>query len=222
MQQPFSCVPAVFQSIEATLSKPRLSRYLPAANGFAQFALRLYLWNAMICESFYLPCQLAEVSLRNGVFRALNDRYGPDWYTQGRFTCNLPDRHKKDLQAAIQDSQTEHGENATADHIVARLSLGFWVHLFTKNFEHLLWKGGFTVAFPNLPQNIGRIDIHRKIERFRNFRNRTAHHFAVFDKGPISHYADIMEIIGWSCADTAWLAKELAKVPTVINQRPSS
>jgi hypothetical protein len=221
MQQPFSCVPQVFLAVEGALSKPRLSRYLPAAKGNPQFALRLYLWNAMICESFYLPCQLAEVSLRNGIYRALNTRYGEDWHSQGRFVCNLPDRHKHDLATAIQDSKVEHGKNATADHIVARMPLGFWAHLFTKNFEHLLWKGGFSVAFPNLPAGTDRTLIHSKIERFRKFRNRTAHHFAIFDKGPTSHYADIVEIIAWSCGDTAWLAKELARVPAVINQRPA-
>ena len=222
MQYHFSCVPQVFRSIEDTLSKPRLSRYMPASSGNPQFALRLYIWNIRICESFYLPCQIAEVSLRNAVFKALNTRYGVDWYLQGRFTCNLPDRHKDDLNKAINDSKQEHGRNVTPNHIVARLTLGFWIHLFTKNFEHLLWKNGFAIAFPNLPPHYNRMTIYEKIEQFRNFRNRSAHHFAVFDKRPVSQYQNIIEIIKWTCLDTAWLSTELSRVPSVINQRPPS
>lgn len=220
MQHPFSCVPKVFQFVENTLSKPRLSRYIKPANGNYQLALRFYIWNARICESFYLPCQVAEVSLRNSIFKVLNDSYGVDWYKQGRFTCNLPDRHKDNLSQAINESRQEHGNNVTPNHIVARLTLGFWAHLFTKNFEHLLWKQGFRVAFPNLPATYDRVKIYEKIDQFRDFRNRTAHHFAVYDKGPTRHYQNVIEIIKWSCADTAWFFAELSKVPTVINQRP--
>ena len=220
MQYPFSCTPQVYTQIEGTLSKPRLGRYLPAAKGDKHLSLRLYIWNIRICEAFYLPCQLAEVALRNGILRVLNQKYGCDWHTIDRFTCNLPNRHKSLLSKAIDDSRKDHGKYATPNHIVALLPLGFWVHLLTRNFEHLLWRNGLSEAFPNLPTAYSRNDLYDKVEQFRSFRNRTAHHFAIFDKGPIKHYQNILEIISWTCADTAWLSRELSRVPSVINQRP--
>ncbi len=41
-----SLTPATLRAVEATLSPARLSRYLAAADGNLELALRLYIWNA--------------------------------------------------------------------------------------------------------------------------------------------------------------------------------
>ena len=49
------------------MSPARLDRFVPAARGDRNHALRLYIWNARLCEKFYLPIQLAEVTMRNAI-----------------------------------------------------------------------------------------------------------------------------------------------------------
>lgn len=69
MQPLFSCVPSVYAEIEGALTQVRISRYLAAAKNDKQLALRLYVWNARLCECLYLPVQFTEVAVRNAVMR---------------------------------------------------------------------------------------------------------------------------------------------------------
>lgn len=45
------------------MSQARLARYLPAAKGDRFHALRHYVWNARLCEEFYIPLQFSEIAL---------------------------------------------------------------------------------------------------------------------------------------------------------------
>jgi hypothetical protein len=67
-----------------------------------------------------------------------------------------------------------------------------------------------------LPEN----DIHNAADRLRRFRNRVAHHNAIFDKGPTAEYRNIQNIIGWICPETLWLMRQLSNPASVINRRP--
>jgi hypothetical protein len=220
MQAPFSCTPSTFANVERAFSRARIGRFLPAANGDKQFALRLLVWNAKLCEAAYTPLQIAEVSLRNTLHSALILRYGVGWETQGRFTCNLTVRLKEELDSIIRKERATRGAAFTIDHIVAGLSFGFWVHLLTRSFDHLLWKSGIFPVFPNAPKGTTRIYTHEKVEQFRKWRNLIAHHYAIFDKRPVAEQSNIFEIVGWIDDDVGWLAKELSELSTVINKRP--
>ena len=74
---------------------------MPAAGGDKHKALRLYVWNARICEAFYLPLQLAEVTIRNRIHAGVILRYGTGWELQGRFLCTLPQRLRSELNEAL-------------------------------------------------------------------------------------------------------------------------
>lgn len=101
MQYPFSCAPGTLTKIEATISAPRLGRYLAEAKNDRNCALRLYVWNARICEAFYLPSQLAEVALRNALHAALCENFSGNWHMNPAFVSPLPERLKSDLSHAI-------------------------------------------------------------------------------------------------------------------------
>ncbi len=147
-------------------------------------------------------------------------RYGSSWFDDLRFTCILPDRLKDELASAVEEEKAKHPTALTADHIVARLSLGFWIHLLTKSFEHVLWLQGMRRSFPKIDRHLTRADVHRKVDQLRFFRNRIAHHNAIFDRGPAAAYKNIQEIVSWVCADSLWLMKELANPARVIQDRP--
>ncbi len=222
MQYPFLCTSGVQDALERALSVARLGRYLPAAGGDRYRALRLYVWNARLCEAFYLPCQIAEITIRNSISRALSSHYKTDeWYTKGGFLCQLPPRLKGELDDVISDKRGDHGAGMTHDHVIAGLSFGFWTHTLTKNFENAgIWPKNISLAFPCAPINISRSDLYKRVDSVRSFRNRIAHHYAVFDKAPNSMHKDILEVIEWSCEETAWLVRGLSKVSQTINARP--
>lgn len=222
MQYLFSCTPETQNALERTLSAARLSRYLPAAKGDRYQALRLYIWNVRLCEAFYLPCQIAEVSIRNSISGVLAKHFKSErWYAKGSFRGLLPDRLIGELDSIITEKSREHGSQLTHDHIIAGLSFGFWSHTLTRNFEKAgIWPASIQLAFPNAPRGTDRNAAYWKINEIRSFRNRIAHHYAVFDKAPSAMHAKLIEVISWSCQDTAWLVKHLSRVSQTINSRP--
>lgn len=218
MQDPFSLTTSTMQAVTHVLTPHRLGRYLAAANGDQHLALRLYIWNARLCEAFYLPCQMAEVACRNAIARALTEHYGMHWHNDEHFRSVLPKRLRCELENAVLLSQQHRG--GSADRVAGALTFGFWVHLLTKGFDFILWKSGMSGCFPNAPSGIARGDIHRRVDRVRMFRNRIAHHDAVFDRQPTSEHGNIVQTVGFVCPETQWLLVRLSRVPRTINARP--
>jgi hypothetical protein len=149
MQYLFSCLPVVYAEIEGSLSEVRLSRYMAAARNDKQRALRLYVWNARLCETFYLPIQIAEVAARNAVLKPLGRRFGQKWYEDPRLTAILPPRLEQELEDAVDKERRRHGGSLSSGHVVSALSLGFWVALMGTSYSNHLWHNGIRGSFPN-------------------------------------------------------------------------
>lgn len=128
------------------------------------------------------------------------------------------------LKIELRETRTKEtgkkGLRVTTDDIVAGISFGFWSHLLTVNFDHILWKGGISHAFPHAPAGTTRQNVHDRVDALRLWRNRIAHHYAVFDRRPTAEYQNLMEIVRWINPDMLWFMRELSNVTLVINQRP--
>jgi hypothetical protein len=220
MQHPFSVMPTVLAAIEATISAARLERYLPIS-GDRQLALRTYTWNARLCEQFILPVQLAEICVRNALNRALVSKFGVNWFSNASLFSPLPDRLKNEISQAVKSERNQHGDAFSVNHMVSALSFGFWVHLTTKSAIRLIWGGKLPALFAHLPGGTADQQVFEKIDQLRKFRNRLAHHNAIFDKRPAAEYRNIQDIIGWACPDTLWFMRQLVNPAAVINQRPT-
>ena len=221
MQYPFSCIPNVLGAIEATMSQARLGRYLPDAKGDKNLALRLYIWNARLCEEFYLPIQMTEVAVRNGIHRRLSTLYGDNWFAVTRFTDILPDRHKDEIASTVQTQRERRRATFAVDHVVAGLSFGFWQNLLGRNHAFVIWKkDAIYESFPHLPRTLGRDTLYKRVERLRQFRNSVMHHYAIYDKGPSREFSNIRDILGWACPESLWLMGELSNPATVLQRRP--
>ena len=202
------------------MSPARLARFSAAANGDKNLALRLYIWNARLCEAFYLPLQVAEIAVRNAVHIPLRSRFGPAWFSSGKFLDQMPKRYKEEVYETVQREAARRGAAFTGDHVVAALTFGFWVHLLTSRYDNILWQGGVSRSFPHITRGMTRADVHEKVERLRDFRNLVAHHSAIFDRGPKAEYQNLVDILGLICPDTLWLLGELSNPDKVINARP--
>jgi hypothetical protein len=123
---PFSYTPGIIQSLETALSTERLTAYLRVTGSDRDRALRLYLWNTEISAAFYGPLQGLEVALRNALHRELSRVFGTSWYDAPAMPLapRAQDRIR-DAKASIAHSR----KPVIPPHVVAVLSLGFWVSL---------------------------------------------------------------------------------------------
>lgn len=212
--------PEKFQAVENAIQAERILRYLPAANMDSAAAFRLYLWNLALCEAFFISLHFAEIVCRNAIHRRLIERLGDNWFDNSTFISILDERFRYELIDAHDEEKRQHGEKLTSHHVVSALNFSFWEHLMTKRFERLLWSSGIKSSFPNAPNRIGREEMRALIESVRRWRNRIAHHRAIFDKGPTRKHQDALFLIQWVCKDTGdWIAAA-SKVPAAIALRP--
>lgn len=208
-------------AISSCASKVRLSRYAAAAQEDGVPEVATYLWNCALSEAFFLPLHFAEVTCRNAIHSALCFR-DPSWPYNKTFLNLLDPTHRAALDRAITDEKEQHGAAMTPDHIVSALSFGFWEHMTTKRFERFLWPRGFQKNFRHAPWQAKLEDLHQQIETVRRWRNRIAHHNAIFDKGPNAKMDATMELIRWSSpAAASWLSGS-CRLNAVINARPKT
>lgn len=103
-----------------------------------------------------------------------------------------------------------------AGDVVAELKFAFWVGLLGKQYDTTLWR---TALYKGFQKGAGRkrSDVHGRFNMLRRFRNRVAHHEPIFKRDLILIHDEIVEAIGWMCADTvAWTAHH-SRAVTVIN-----
>lgn len=209
-------------AIELALQGQRLARYMPAAGHEKALAFKYYLWNCSIGQAFYISLHFAEILCRNAIHKALVFRLGEDWFNDRTFRSLLSGRYLAELDQAIADERQQHGGNMNAHHVVSALNFGFWEHLTTKRFKRLLWSRGILHNFPNAPMGKTHLDLRELIESVRRWRNRIAHHQAIFDKGPTRKHQDVLDLINWACRTTGvWVAAN-SHVPKTISERPSN
>lgn len=180
----------------------------------------MYLWNCAISESFYTSLHFAEIVCRNAIHNALIGRLGDKWYEHGTFTGLLQKRFGDELSNAIREERKQHGDTMTSNHVVSALTYGFWDHLTTRRFERMLWNGGITSQFPFAPPAATLDDLHGLIESTRRWRNRIAHHRAIYDKKPTGKHQDAIKLIKWACEDTGKWVSSVSRVPVAISLRP--
>lgn len=209
-----------FQTVETALQAERLSRYMPAARGDRQRAFQYYLWNLALCETFVSPLHFAEIVCRNALNNALLARAGDRWFDDQTFRNILDMRFRRELDEAVAKEQQQHGARMTAHHVVSALTFGFWEHLTTKRFERYLWARGIQSVFPCAPAGKTYEDVHTLIESVRRWRNRIAHHRAIFDKGPMRKHQEALDLIRWACADTSIWVASTSRVPVALALRP--
>lgn len=193
---------------------------MPAAGGDRALALRLYLWNARLCEALYLPLQLAEVACRNAIVVPVVKRFGNGWFADHRFENILEMDRREALRECVRKERKKRGKLFTPDHLVASLPFGFWVYLMTSRYDRHLWATGVKVAFPFGGKGDTRESIYGRLEGLRRIRNDVMHHYAVFDKRPQAEALNAHYLIGMVCRETEWFSQQAGTITRVINERP--
>lgn len=184
------------EQIDPWVGAPRFQRYLHARDGEHEGAVALYTWNAQVSAAFLeILCHL-EVLLRNAIDRqfpstdhatALSILHSEVWLCDPAILT--PESLEK-VNEAIARLQTEH-KRPTRDRVVASLSLGFWQALFSGVYEEL-WRSRLFRAFPR--GNGKRRQIANLFTPILHFRNRIAHHEAIFFNDLRAKHARILQL----------------------------
>ena len=202
---------AINLSLERTISRARLSKYLDVTDNNLDEALSLYERNIRLSEALYTTFQGLEVCLRNSINHELRTRYGDDWMEN--VTTPLDGAAIDQIQKAIQELN-----NPSHDAVVAELKFSFWVGLLGPRYDQSLWRSALYKGFAGTSGKKRR-DVHRRMNALRRFRNRVAHHEPIYDRAQQMH-AEALEAIEWMCRDThAWVAA-CSKFEDVYNTQP--
>jgi hypothetical protein len=220
MQLTFSCLDVTYLGLEETLSSHRLGRYLGAAKGDKHYALRLYVWNARLCEAAYFPSQICEVAVRNAIHRALLAKFGENWHERGGFMCTLRQPLREQLDAVVRDEMQAYGAEMNYNHLISGLSFGFWQNLLTTRYDDMLWPRYLRLACPHMPIGTNVVDLHNRVERFRLFRNKMAHHKPIFDRSPTREYENVLTLVSWICPETCWFLKVTSQFGRAVSSKP--
>lgn len=212
--------PALMAAFARSVSVPRWDRYMRAAGHNEELAMKLYLWNAAVGQSFHFPLQTVEVALRNVANTALRNGFGANWWSDPQCRQVLGQPRCDDIDKSANRLRRKYGAPPHTDQVVASLNLGFWAALLHRQHHGLIWGGHVAGAFPNLFPPLTLLDVSAAADTVQGLRNRIFHHEPLIGHDLSLEYATITKLLGWICADTrAWMRSH-SSVPVVMRMRP--
>jgi hypothetical protein len=192
--------PDSIDAVVNTLTQARLSKYLSATHNDRRQALHLYVLNTEVSAAVMTDLHYIEVALRNKFDLVLSARYGPQWFSESRFTSIV----NPDTQRILQKAQRNAGKHRSASRatppgkVIAELTFGFWHRLTDSNLEHGLWTPCLHKAF--VPRKAPkRSAFNQQLERLRHLRNRVAHHEPIFHLDLHAAYERIVAVGALLC-----------------------
>ena len=205
-------------AIPAVLSIDRHSTYLLACRGDQAQAVRLYAWNVAISAALWGGFNVMEVALRNAMHEQLTKLAGREDWWNGSIPLFAYERNQ--VADAVAAMTAQKGPALTPGHVVADLTLGFWVKLLANGYHQRLWVPALQFAFPH---STGlRRDLHRDLERLRKLRNRAAHHEPVFARNLADDHAKVLLVLATiSPAARTWVDHD-SRVPQVLAARQAT
>lgn len=206
-------------ALEKIISPLRLYTYLNAAGHDADRALRLYLWNAQVGESFHIPIQAAEVGLRNRVNNALSATFGAEWWRNAAYLQGVEPRQGEDIALALR-RLTMKGKNHSTGQVVASLSFGFWVAMLHKRYNPAVWSHQLRSSFPHLPIGITRDALHKEVQEIAELRNRLWHHEPIFKRNLTEDHGRCMRVVQWLCPTKAAWIRPHCRFNRLIREKP--
>lgn len=208
--------------VTAWISDARFHAFLEAAEGNHDRAIALYNWNAEVSAAFLEVLYHLEILLRNAI-----DRQFPSGPADASLSicravvwlCDsalLTDESRERVNEAIQRLTLER-RPATRGRVIASLSFGFWRALFTGRYEEL-WRSHLRGAFPN--GNGRRRQISELVSSIGTFRNRVAHHEAIFSLDLDKRHREQLQLAEHIDTEAGTYITALSRVEKLLLGRP--
>lgn len=151
--------------------------------------LDLYKANINFSKDIYELLSYFEIFFRNKIDMILSKYICEDWIDNIKWR----DKHLLQISEA-KDKLKRKKKQYNKNDIIANLQLGFWIHLFDKNYQSLLWHKALNKIFP---VRTNRQEISNQLKDVGELRNR------------ISHYEIIIK-------DFAFLQKNIKNIVNII------
>jgi hypothetical protein len=207
---PPSFTHAELHDLPTVISAPRFATYLKATFNDKAAALALYQWNFQISAAFFVPLQMCEIAIRNGVAEALERVHGANWPWSNGFMQSLR-VPKNQRQYNPRDNLTRVGQaQPTTGKVIAEINFAFWQQIFTSGQDQRLWIPHLYSVFPGIPSTTtvaaARNTAFQNLFSIRKLRNRIAHHEPIFAWNLQADYSVLRDMVGWrSPAAVSWL-----------------
>jgi hypothetical protein len=199
------------------ISQERLTKYMIAAGGDAEFSLKLYGWNIQISEAFFPVLSAAEVCLRNTVSARLIQVYGHRWWENTEFHSLIGSKGKG-IVLRTRNRLLRNGY-VTSGGMIAELSFGFWVQMLRPENVATIWTPLHS-AFPDLPANFTYDQFYVRCDEVSKFRNRVFHHEPIIERDVLREYGAIVELIKWISFDKGEWIQKYSRVAAVTRTKP--
>lgn len=210
------------EQVSKWLGIPRFNAYLEACDGEHDRAVALYNWNAEISAAFLEILYHLEVLFRNAIDRQFPTSETDDQLTILRpdvWLCDpsvLTDESREKVNDAIGRLQRER-KQPTRGRVIASLSFGFWQALFSGIYEEL-WRTRLSGAFPH--GNGKRRQIANLSGPILHFRNRIAHHEAIFSSDLDARHDQILTLAGTIDTEAQGYIAALSRVKKLLLEMP--
>jgi len=184
---------AALEALEKYISVERLAAYLAKTKAIPERAIRLYERNTELSEALYGVVQGFEITLRNAIHLSLSKTHGQAWLENDLLVTGQGEREAvREARRAIEDEP----QIVTPARIVAELNLGFWVRLFSSEYDRTLWGPFLRRIFP---MKLNRRAVYSRLLDIKTLRNRIAHHKRIIarSKTVAECYRETLEAIGW-------------------------
>lgn len=201
---------------ERWLSVERLAPYRACCENDIDRALSLYEWNVSLGQILMRDISHFEVALRNAYDALMRERWsGEDyWLLDDASPVRRPIMRKSKhgeldvnrINRKIIDSAVDGLPSGfTMGSLVARLTLGFWVHLTDRSRESELWRTNLYLAWL---KGTNRSILQQSLDGILGIRNRVAHAERLFNPrteklSPLIVGRDICRLMGALCPDAA-------------------
>ncbi len=121
--------------------------------------------------SFYPKFFLFELSLKNRLYALLSKELGSDWFTR---QLSNPDNNVFAQEKELILRRKRARFSLSAKGLLVESGLGLWVEFFNRPLYKLA-KGLPIQIFTQLPSEVKRKDIYKKMERIKELRNSLFH-----------------------------------------------
>ena len=170
-----------YTDFEIALSKPRIGRFLLAANGDQDNALYLYKQNIQLSQTLFALLSIFEVMLRNQIDQYFRNHFNDNEWLKNNCDqdgiFSLPSFFKFgfETRTKILTTYIQLGKRYTHDRLVAELSFGFWTYMLAP-VQFAAGGQGLHKIFRFRPKGTTQKLIFNELDEIRILRNRIAHH----------------------------------------------
>lgn len=225
-----------YAALERVLSPERLAAYADFADpADTRETLARYVWNLALVSAIQPALHTLEIAFRNELARAARKLTASRSFQTAEISSWLDatptillERERDKVLAAKERMGTARAR-WTEGRLIARLDVGFWVTLCSDAYTDSrsegprLWPRALDIAFLKRPRSVTtRAEVFHRFDRIRKFRNRVAHHQAVWNQNYLAQHEYILESLAWISPKLADALRQLSPAPAVFEAGPAA